>query len=398
MDLYKNLRLFSATDESVIEDGALVVQDGLVAYAGPKSGAPNGDQEVDLGGRFVIPGMTETHAHLSFADASPFAIGDTPVEIATITAVRNAELMLNSGFTSAISFGSTYKIDVALRDSINAGKIAGPRMLAAGRDLGATASNVDSPGGLSQIADGPWALRKAVREQRRDGVDVVKIFIDGEAINPTNPPGELSFCDEEVNAVVDEAHRRKLRVACHARSAAAVKQAVRAGVDFIGHANYLDDEAVDMLAACNEQVVVGPAIAWEMQYIAQCESLGVSKDTVREQGYEAEVEATVKTVEKLRKAGVRMVVGGDYGISIAPHGTYAKDLEYFVDLFDMRPAEALICATRNGGEAMDPGGSLGTLVEGTLADFVAIDGDPMADIRVVQDHGKLDVYKGGVRV
>lgn len=398
MDLYKNLRLFSATDESVIEDGALAVQDGLVAYAGPKSGAPNGDQEVDLGGRFVMPGMTETHAHLSFADASPFAIGDTPVEIATITAVRNAELMLNSGFTSAISFGSTYKIDVALRDSINAGKIAGPRMLAAGRDLGATASNVDSPGGLSQIADGPWALRKAVREQRRDGVDVVKIFIDGEAINPTNPPGELSFCDEEVNAVVDEAHRRKLRVACHARSAAAVKQAVRAGVDFIGHANYLDDEAVDMLAACNEQVVVGPAIAWEMQYIAQCESLGVSKDTVREQGYEAEVEATVKTVEKLRKAGVRMVVGGDYGISIAPHGTYAKDLEYFVDLFDMRPAEALICATRNGGEAMDPGGSLGTLVEGTLADFVAIDGDPMADIRVVQDHGKLDVYKGGVRV
>ena len=400
MDVYRNLRLFCAVDESVVEDGALAIADGLIAYAGPAEGAPavNGGQETDLGGRFVMPGMTETHAHLSFADASPFAIGDTPVEVATITAVRNAELMLNSGFTSAISFGSTYKIDVALRDSINAGKIAGPRMLAAGRDLGATASNVDSPGGLSQIADGPWALRKAVREQRRDGVDVVKIFIDGEAINPTNPPGELSFCDEEVNAVVDEAHRRKLRVACHARSAAAVKQAVRAGVDFIGHANYLDDEAVDMLAACNEQVVVGPAIAWEMQYIAQCESLGVSKETVRDQGYEAEVEATVKTVEKLRKAGVRMVVGGDYGISIAPHGTYAKDLEYFVDLFDMRPAEALICATRNGGEAMDPEGSLGSLVEHTLADFVVVDGDPLEDVRILQDHDKLDVYKGGVRV
>ena len=400
MDVYRNLRLFCAVDESVVEDGALAIADGLIAYAGPAEGAPavNGGQETDLGGRFVMPGMTETHAHLSFADASPFAIGDTPVEVATITAVRNAELMLNSGFTSAISFGSTYKIDVALRDSINAGKIAGPRMLAAGRDLGATASNVDSPGGLSQIADGPWALRKAVREQRRDGVDVVKIFIDGEAINPTNPPGELSFCDEEVNAVVDEAHRRKLRVACHARSAAAVKQAVRAGVDFIGHANYLDDEAVDMLAACNEQVVVGPAIAWEMQYIAQCESLGVSKETVRDQGYEAEVEATVKTVEKLRKAGVRMVVGGDYGISIAPHGTYAKDLEYFVDLFDMRPAEALICATRYGGEAMDPEGSLGSLVEHTLADFVVVDGDPLEDVRILQDHDKLDVYKGGVRV
>ena len=95
---------------------------------------------------------------------------------------------------------------MALRDQINAGRMPGPRLLAAGRDLGATASNVDSPGGLAQIADGPWALRRAVREQRRQRVDVVKIFIDGEAINPTNPPGELSFCDEEVEAVVDEAH------------------------------------------------------------------------------------------------------------------------------------------------------------------------------------------------
>ena len=285
---------------------------------------------------------------------------------------------------------------MALRDSINAGQIVGPRLLAAGRDLGATASNVDNKGGLSQIADGPWALRKAVREQRRDQVDVVKIFIDGENINPTNPPGELSFCDEEVHAVVDEAHRRNLKVACHARSAAAVKQAVRAGVDFVGHANYLDDEAVELLAASNERIVVGPAIAWEIQYVAQCESLGVSPETVREQGYEAEIEATIATVAKLRAANVRMVVGGDYGISIAPHGTQAKDLEYFVDMFDMRPAEALICATRNGGEAMDPEGSLGTLVADTKADFVVVDGDPLADIKVLQDHSALTVYKGGI--
>lgn len=396
--LYRNATLFPAFDEGVIEDGALLLKDDAIEYAGPAAALPElpGDTEtIDASGKFIMPGMTECHAHLSFADASPFAIGATSVEEATITAVRNARLMLNSGFTSAISFGSTYKIDVALRESINSGRIAGPRLLAAGRDLGATASNVDSPGGLSQIADGPWALRQAVRQQRRDHVDVVKIFIDGEAINTTNPPGELSFCDEEVEAVVDEAHRRRMRVACHARSAAAVKQAVRAGVDFIGHANYLDDQAVDMLAAQNERIVVGPAIAWEMQYVAQCESLGVSKQTVRDQGYEAEIEATVATVEKLRKAGVKLVVGGDYGISIAPHGTYAKDLEYFVDLFDMRPAEALVCATRHGGQAMDPGGQLGTLAEGTLADIVIVDGDPLADVRVLQDHGALTVLKGG---
>jgi len=393
-----NARVFTATDETVVSDGAVWVSGNTIRYAGPARGLPQTPADcetIDVASRFVMPGMTETHAHLSFADASPFAIGATSVEDATITAVRNASLMLSAGFTSAISFGSTYKIDVALRDAINAGRISGPRLLAAGRDLGATASNVDSPGGLSQIADGPWALRQAVREQRKQRVDVVKIFVDGEAINPINPPGELGFCDEEVEAIVDEAHRRKMRVACHARSAAAVKQAVRAGVDFIGHANYLDDEAVDLLAQHRERLVVGPAIAWEVQYVAQCESLGVSRETVRAQGYEAEIEATVKTVAKLRAVGVRLVVGGDYGISIAPHGTYAKDLEYFVDLFGMSPAEALICATRNGGQAFDPCGRVGTLVPGAFADLIVVDGDPIADIRVLQDRGRLRVMKDG---
>ncbi len=395
--VYKNAALFMAENEDVINPGALWVSDGIIKYAGLEEGLPETPADTtfcDLNGKFVMPGMTETHAHLSFADASPFAIGDTPVEQATITAVRNAELMLRAGFTSAISFGSTYKIDVALRAAINSGELTGPRLLAAGRDLGATASNVDSPGGLSHIADGPWALRKAVREQRRDGVDIVKIFIDGEAINSTNPPGELSFCDEEVEAVVTEAHRRKMRVACHARSAAAVKQAVLAGVDFIGHANYLDDEAIALLAAQNERLYVGPAIAWEVQYLAQCESLGVSRQTVVDQGYEAEIEATIATVAKLREANVKLVVGGDYGISIAPHGTYAKDLEYFVDLFSMRPAEALLCATRNGGQAFDPQGRLGTLSKDSIADIVIVDGDPLEDIRVLQDHDKLTVVKG----
>ncbi len=393
-----NARVFTAKDESVIDAGAVWVSGNLIRYAGTQSqmpAAPAGCERIDAKGKFVMPGMTETHAHLSFADASPFAIGATPVEEATITAVNNASLMLASGFTSAISFGSTYKIDVALRDAINAGRIAGPRLLAAGRDLGATASNVDAPGGLSQIEDGPWRLRKAVREQRKLRVDVVKIFIDGEAINPINPPGELSFCDEEVAAVVDEAHRRKLRVACHARSAAAVKQAVRAGVDYIGHANYLDDEAVALLAQHRDRVFVGPAIAWEIQYLAQCESLGISKATVRKQGYEAEIDATITSVAKLRSAGVRLVVGGDYGISIAPHGTYAKDLQYFVELFGMSSAEALICATRNGGAAFAPRGGLGTLAEGSLADLLLVDGDPITDIRVLQDHGKLTVMKDG---
>ncbi len=399
--LIENARLFTALDDAAIEDAVLWLDGDRVRYAGPRAGLPDmpaDEPRFDAAGQFVMPGMTETHAHLSFADASPFAIGETPVEIATITAVRNAELMLRSGFTAAVSFGSTYAIDVALRDSINDGRIIGPRLLAAGRDLGATASNIDSSGGLSQIADGPWALRKAVREQRKAGVDVVKVFNDGENINPVAGAGEITFHDEEINAIVDEAHRRGLRVASHSRSAEAVKQAVRAGVDYIGHANYLDDEAVDLLAEHRDRLFVGPAIAWEVQYLVQCESLGVTKETVRAQGYEAEIDATIASVEKLRAAGVRLVVGGDYGISIAPHGTYAKDLQYFVELFGMSPAEAIICATKSGGEAYDAGGEFGVLRQGSMADLLLVDGDPLSDITVLQDHDRLQVMKGGAWV
>lgn len=395
-----NATLFTAVDETAIVNGAVWIDGNRIRYAGPAAGLPEPPADavhLDVNGRFIMPGMTETHAHLSFADASPFSIGETMVEDATITAVRNCRLMLASGFTSAVSFGSTYKIDIALRGAINSGRVVGPRLMAAGRDLGTTSSNIDSPGGLSHIADGPWALRKAVREQRKIGVDVVKIFVDGENINTQNPAGELSFTDEEIQATVSEAHRRKMKVACHARSAEAVKQAVRAGVDFIGHANYLDDEAIDMLAEKRDSIFVGPAIAWEVTYLEKCETIGVSRETVIAQGYKAEIDATIETVAKLRKVGVRLVVGGDYGISIAPHGTYAKDLEYFVDLFGMRNAESLICATRNGGQAFDPDGSVGTLEEGTLADLIIVDGNPLEDITVLQDHSKLTVMKDGVQ-
>jgi len=397
--IFTNATLFTATDHNAISQGSVWVEGNRIRYAGPGDKLPDTPADAihhDVNGRFIMPGMTETHAHLSFSDVSPFGIGDTSVEAATVTAVRNARLMLASGFTSAVSFGSTYSIDVALRGAINAGKIVGPRLLAAGRDLGATASNVDSGGGLSQIADGPWALRQAVRQQRKLGVDIVKIFIDGEAINSQNPPGELSFTDEEVNAIVDEAHRRKMRVACHARSAAAVKQAVRAGVDFVGHANYLDDEAIDLLTEKKDEIFVGPAIAWEITYLEKCETIGVTRETVIAQGYEAEIEATVATVAKLRAADIKLVVGGDYGISIAPHGTYAKDLEYFVTYFGMSNAESLICATRHGGLAFEPTGSLGTLESGSLADLVIVDGNPLEDIRILQDHQKLTVMKDGV--
>lgn len=405
--LFTNARLFTAVDDEVIADGALWVEGNIIRFAGPVGDlgeVPDGVQRVDLGGQFVMPGMTESHAHLSYTNNGPTELDKTPVEDAMVQTVRNARVMLGAGFTSAISFGSVHRVDVYLRDAINTGQIPGPRLLASGRDIGATASNADlhpdyakpQMEGLGMLADGPWAVRKAVRTLRKNRVDVIKLFLDGERLSAHAPPGELTYTDEEVAAAVQEAHGRNMKVACHARSAAAVKQAVRFGVDYIGHANFIDDEALDLLEKHRDRVFVGPAIAWEMKFLENCTQMGFSRTSPIVKEYEQEVEATVSAVKRLKAAGVRVLIGGDYGLNITPHGTYAKDLEYFVDLFDLTPAQALLCATRDGGAAVDADGMLGTLEAGKYADLVIVDGDPLADIRILQDQSRLTaVMKDG---
>jgi len=403
-----NARLFTGVDTEVIDDGAVWVSGRHVRRAGrvaALSDVAAGVRRVDVGGRFVMPGMTESHSHLSYPNCAPGDLNRASAEEAMLHAIANARVMLGSGFTSAISFGSVHHVDVSLRDAINRGLIPGPRLAAAGRDLGGTGSNVDSYDdrstgqgeALGLIVDGPWDVRRAVRRIRKNRADIVKIYLDGENLNDRAPAGELTYTDEEVAACVDEAHRRNLRVVCHARCAAAVKQAVRHGVDIIGHANELDEEAVDALRRERHRVFVGPAIAWEIQFLAHCTELGISREAARAKGYDREVEETVKSVKRLREAGVRVLIGGDYGLNITPHGTYAKDLQYFVELFGLSPVDALLCATRDGGAAADPDGMVGTLEEGKYADLVVVDGDPSLDVTVLQDHARiLGVMKGGV--
>jgi imidazolonepropionase-like amidohydrolase len=400
--LITNARLFTGVDGSVIDDAGVLVDGGRIEWSGPSSSAPSAAlaEVIDARGRFVMPGMTESHVHLSYSNAHPSQLDRQPVPVAMLDAVDNARTLLRMGFTSAISFGSAQGIDVHLRDAIDAGRVPGPRLLASERDVGSTGSNADNktPGseGRKRIADGPWAVRAAVREVAKAGADVVKIFLDGEELSAHARPGVLSYTDDEVAAACDEAHLRNLRVACHARSAAAVKQAVRHGVDFVGHANFLDDEAVELLADARERLFVGPGIAWEIQLLERGHEIGLSRAHMEARGYQRELDETIGAVKRLREVGVRLLIGGDYGLSITPHGTNAKDLEYFVDLFGMSPAEALLCATRDGGLAMDPSGMLGTLEAGTTADLVIVDGDPARDITVLQHEDRIvGVMKAG---
>ncbi|MDA0338346.1 MAG: amidohydrolase family protein [Proteobacteria bacterium] len=394
-----NAKLFTATSEEAIDNGAVWIEGEFIRFAGPAGDLPAAAASAptkDLGGRFVMPGMTESHAHLSFTDSSPYELGNPTAEESMIAAIRNSRMMLGCGFTSAISFGSVHKIDIHLKEAIEAGTIPGPRLRPGGKDIGTTSSNVDSRGGLSMIGDGPWELRKIVRDQRYDNVEIVKIFLDGEGMRKNAPPGELSFSDEEVAAVVDEAHRHGQRVACHSRSDIAVQQAIRHDIDLIGHGNYVTDETVEMIKKKRDKVTVGPAIAWEVTFCENLAMFGQTPDSPTGRHYQNEVDATVVAMKKYQAAGIRTPIGGDYGISIAPHGAYAKDIQYYVDLFGFTPGYALLCATEHGGSAADPDGMIGTLEAGKYADLVVVNGDPLADVSVLQDHSKIDVVmKGG---
>ena len=406
--LLKHAKLFKANDDSLIDDGTILIEGNIIRYSGPTKDFKNDSTNffpVDLNGQFVMPGMTESHAHLSYSNNGPTELEKTPVEEAMLNSMDNARIMLGSGFTSAIGFGSVHRIDVFLRDAIKNGQIPGPRLKASGRDLGSTGSNADltpdyarpDVDGLGMFCDGPYEVRRGVRSMAKNRVDVVKIFLDGECMCDHAQPGQLTYTDEEVAAAVDEAHKRNMKVATHSRSAAAVKQAVIHGVDYIGHANYLDEEALDLLKKNKDRVFVGPAIAWELKFMEDPSCLGFTPTQKQIDAYAQEVEATVSSVKKMKSVGVRVLVGGDYGLNVTPHGTYAKDLEYFVRIFGMTPSEALLCATRDGGAAFDSSGMLGTLEEGKLADLLVINGNPLEDITVLQDHDRLTaVIKDGI--
>ena len=393
-----NIRLFNGHADYFCSDATVVYEDGYVLYAGPSEGSPalhEQAQVIDGNGHFVMPGMVESHAHLSYTNNGPLELDKSPVEEVVIKTIQNARIMLGSGFTSAISFGSVHRVDAFLKRGIECGDVLGPRLLAGGRDIGSTGSNADlhpdyaqlKIDGLGMITDGPWEVRKAVRTLSKNGVDVVKVMIDGELISSGGgiKPGVLGFTDEELEVLVSEAHHRGMRVACHARSAAAVKQAVRAGVDFIGHANYLDDEALELLEANRDRIFVGPAVAWEITFLEHYQSFGFETGSPEHEGYAAELAATQESVKRMREVGVRVLIGGDYGLNITPHGTYAKELQYFTDYFGFSPAEALQAATKHGGEAFMPEGNLGTLESGKIADMVVLTENPLENISALQN-------------
>lgn len=384
--------------------GDVVIREGTIAEVGEQCALLHGDDVIDCTGLTVMSGLCDAHTHLSWIDSADFeSIDQLPVEEHLLAAMANAKTYLDYGYTMCVGGAAgKLRLDVVIRNAIQAGKIPGPHYLANGPEISTTGSYIDQrPTGkpvaeYGLIADGPEEVRRRARLLIKQGVDLLKLGISGEEV-VGRPGSQDTIMDaDEVGAAVAEARKRGVRVCAHARSAGSVRLCLEQNVPIIFHASFIDDAAIDELIRRKEEFFVVPSLAFILRLVeGDGEKVGLPQH-VAQALYQREVDSAVAAMRKLKRGGVRILPGGDYGFAWSPHGTYARDLEYFVELLDFTPAEAIDAATVLGGEIMgDP--RMGRVAVGCLADLIIVDGDPLEDIRILQNKERLvGVMKGGI--
>ena len=407
---FKNAHIIDGTGREPFI-GGLLVEGDKIKEVGDTEPEPNGNggTVIDLAGKTLMPGMILSHVHLSYNHVRELSELDLkePPEIATIAAVCNARTMLDCGYTAGLSAGALHMVDIHIRNAINAGQIPGPRLLAAGRDICQTGGMLDwnptwlrlGMDGLGVFVDGPWEVRKAVRQMVKDGADMIKMYITGEGLLLECQQTELTCTQEEIDAMVEEAHRRNRLCSVHARSSDSCQMAARARVDLIDHATFIDDETLDLIAESGAFVAPGlDYIVSTLEYAKEggFPWLGSYDNFSEKTHYQEELEAAIENIAKAHRRGIKVLVGSDFGFSWCPHGTYARELTHLVKLVGYTPMDALLAATKLGAEAMRMQDKIGSLEPGKLADLIVVDGDPLEDISMLEDRKNIThVMKGG---
>jgi imidazolonepropionase-like amidohydrolase len=404
--LFTNVRIFDGSGEHPFSGEVLVQGNRIRRVArGSRTMPTSGVTVIDGAGATLMPGMTEAHTHFSWNDQPSLgSIQRMPTEEHVLWCAHIAERYLKMGWTSCLGAATAKpRLDVVIRNAIEKGQIPGPRYLAASQEI-------TVPGGLADetlphlpfpeisfgaIVNGADEMRKVARMFLKYGVDTLKLNLSGEYI--AGIPAEFTpMTDAEIAVAVEEAKMRGKRVAAHARSNLSVKQCVRHGVEIIFHASFADEEALDMLEANKAKHFVAPGIAWLINTSFHAAEWGITPEAAKQMGYHRELEIACDTLKKMMKRGIRILPGGDYGFAWIKHGTNAKDLEYFVKYLGFTPMQALISATKLGGEIMMRGNELGQVKDGYLADLLLVDGDPLTNIAVLQDPNRvLAVMKDG---
>ena len=408
--VFTNVRVLDGSGEYPFT-GEVVVQGNRIKQvtkgSSRLSGSPGmgGQTVIDGMGATLMPGMCEAHLHLSWNNAPGIdPIQMMPPEEHTLVTAQMAKVVLDAGFTSGRGAAAAKpRLDVVVRNAINRGMIPGPRYLAAGPEittvggLGDSApSHIPHEGlNLGIVVSGPEEMRRAVRQLIKYGVDTIKLNLSGEEITGMKAE-ETPMADEEIAVAVREAKIRGRGLAAHARSSGSIKQCVQYGISVIYHASFADEEALDMLEANKDKHFVAPGLAWLIGVARNAGEYGIKPGSKMTIAYERELEHAIETCKKMHRRGIRVLIGGDYGFAWTPQGTNAKDLEYFVDMLGFSPMEAIVAATKYGGQIMNQGDELGQIKPGYLADLLLVDGDPIANVRVLQDKSRiLAIMKDG---
>ena len=379
-------RLIDVAAGRVRNDQLIVIQGGkIVAVGGAGTTAiPAGAAVVDLSGKTVLPGLIDTHTHMTGDPAMPpYHDYGVSVPRAALLGARFARDTLLSGVTTVRNVGASGYTDVALRDAINAGDVIGPRMLVSGPSIGITGGHCDdnmlAPEYAERsdgVADGVEGVRAMVRKNVKYGVDVIKYCGTGGVFSKGTQVGAQQYTAEEVAALVDEAHMHGRRVAVHAHGANGIKVALQAGVDTIEHASLIDQEGLE-LAKKN-----GAYLSMDIYNTEYTQSEG-PKHGELEEFLRKDREVAQAQRDNFRKAvqmGIRLTMGTDTGVM--PHKDAPKQLAFMVK-YGMTPMQAIQAATKVGAEALGIGSEVGQIAPGYSADLVAVTTDPLADMHAM---------------
>ena len=376
----------------------ILIEGERIKEVGPASElearVPSSARVIDLSRSTVLPGLIDAHTHLTFTPGSTGyrGLGISAPRQALIGA-RNARVTLEAGFTTVRNVGASGYADLALRDAIDAGDLPGPRILASGPAIGITGGHCDinllAPEfhySSDGVANGVPAVMAKVRENVKYGADVIKICATGGVLSKGDSPELEQFSPEEMRAIVQEAHRLGRKVAAHAHGAQGIKDAVLAGVDSIEHGSFINEEDIQLMKERGTYLV--PTLYLADWFMGNYKSLGLTDDMVAKAKYV--MPAARQNVARAFQAGVKVAFGTD--AAVYPHGLNAHEFAVMVKL-GMTPLAAIQAATVNAADLLAWSDRVGAIEPGRFADLIAVDGDPLQDITVLENV-KL-VMKGG---
>ena len=397
-------RMLDVMTGKMVEHPAIFVDDNgrIASIADARTVKWGADvTHIDLGDKTLLPGLIDMHVHLDGpADIGGYRGLEFTDSFWGMTAVGSAKAMLDAGFTTVRNVGSDNRNDIGLKQAIENGYAVGPRIVPAGYALGATGGHCDStflPPSLEKpekeegIGDSPDELRYQVRRQRKYGAEVIKVCATGGVFSRNTEPGQQQLSEDHLRVIAEEAHQWGVRVAAHAHGADGIKAAIKAGIDTIEHASLVDDEGIKLAAARARPVWFSMDI-YNTEYTqAEGAKNGVLEDNLRKDREVAQIQRD--NFRKAHKAGVKIVFGSDAGVM--PHGEIGKQFRVMVE-YGMSPLEAIQAATRNAGQALGREKDVGAIEVGRFADIIAVDGDPLANVRELESVDA--VVKGGKRI